>query len=105
MANYQKDLVLIGAGKLGRGYLADLFGAAGYHLIFLEYSKQLVDAMNAQGYYTLFRSNAQGEYDKIVFRNYETYCTQTEYEKCVDILSHANFACMATYADGFREIG
>ena len=49
MANYQKELVLIGAGKLGRGYLADLFGAAGYHLIFLEYSKQLVDAMNAQG--------------------------------------------------------
>lgn len=105
MANYQKELVLIGAGKLGRGYLADLFGAAGYHLIFLEYSKQLVDAMNAQGYYTLFRSNAQGDYDKIVFRNYEAYCTQTEYEKCVDILSHANFACMATYADGFREIG
>lgn len=105
MSNYQKELVLIGAGKLGRGYLADLFGAAGYHLIFLEYSKELVDAMNAQGYYTLFRSNAQGDYDKIIFRDYEAYCTQTEYETCVNRLSHANFACMATYADGFRDIG
>lgn len=105
MANYQKELVLLGAGKLGRGYLADLFGAAGYHLIFLEYSEALVQAMREQGYYTLFRSRAEGGYDKIVFRDYEVYCTETERQTCVDILSRANFACMATYADGFRGIG
>ena len=32
----KKEAVLIGAGKIGRGYRADLFNQAGYHLTFLE---------------------------------------------------------------------
>ena len=39
MAN--KQVVLIGAGKIGRGYMADLFSRAGYALTFLEYSPEL----------------------------------------------------------------
>ncbi len=106
MANYKKEHVLIGAGKLGRGYLADLFGAAGYHLIFMEYSEALVKALNKQGYYTLFRSREDGTgTDVIKFEGYEAYCTETEYDKCVDILSKANTASIHTYQDGFEAIG
>ncbi len=32
----KKEVVLIGAGKIGRGYLAELFDVAGYHLTFLN---------------------------------------------------------------------
>ena len=48
----KKELVLIGAGKIGRGYIADLFNDAGYKLTFLEYSEALVQKLRAQGYYT-----------------------------------------------------
>ena len=45
----KKEVVLIGAGKIGRGYLAELFDAAGYHLTFLEYSPELTAALREQG--------------------------------------------------------
>ena len=31
----KKQIALIGAGKWGKGYVADLFGKAGYEVIFL----------------------------------------------------------------------
>ena len=48
--NNEKRLVQIGAGKIGRGYIADLFNEAGYRLTFLDYSPELIKSMNAQGY-------------------------------------------------------
>ena len=106
MANYRKEHVLIGAGKLGRGYLADLFNAAGYELIFLEYSDVLVKKMKEQGYYTLFRSREDGSgTDEIKISGYQAYCTETEREKCVEVLSKANTASVHTYSDGFQAIG
>lgn len=106
MANYEKTHVLIGAGKLGRGYLADLFKDAGYNLIFMEYSREMVAALREQGYYTLFRSREDGTgTDVIKFDDFEIYNTQDDYDKCVEILSTVNSASMHTYDDGFRPIG
>ncbi|MBR6822643.1 MAG: hypothetical protein IKM87_05715, partial [Clostridia bacterium] len=34
----KKNLVQIGAGKIGRGYIADLFTEGGFTITFLDYS-------------------------------------------------------------------
>ena len=44
-----KEIAIIGAGKIGRGYLADLFSRAGYHLIFINGSPVTIDKLRAQG--------------------------------------------------------
>ena len=38
--NFGKKIVLIGAGKIGKGYLGDLFAAEDFRLIFLTHSRQ-----------------------------------------------------------------
>ena len=87
----KKELVLIGAGKIGRGYIADLFNDAGYKLTFLEYSEALVQKLRAQGYYTVFRShNDRPGYDKAVIKGYDAFCTQTEYEQCINAIANTN---------------
>ena len=45
----EKRLVQIGAGKIGRGYIADLFHEGGFKVTFLDYSPELVDAMREAG--------------------------------------------------------
>lgn len=107
MGSNKKEHVLIGAGKLGRGYLADLFNKAGYHLIFMEYSKNLVEAMREQGYYTLFQEKEDGTGTNVVkIDGYEVYCTEgEEYDICVDKLVNATTASIHTYDDGFKPIG
>ena len=63
----KKEAVLIGAGKIGRGYMANIFNRAGYKMIFLDYSDVLVDTMRKQGYYTMFmkhRDFGNGDWTK-----------------------------------------
>ena len=47
MDTQKKEIALIGAGKIGKGYTADLFSEAGYHLIFLCHSLKQAEAMLA----------------------------------------------------------
>lgn len=94
--NNEKRLVQIGAGKIGRGYIADLFNEAGYRLTFLDYSPELIKSMNAQGYYTIFKHHADGTYTKVVIRDYQAYCTQTQNDQCVSAIG-AGLLCFHQY--------
>lgn len=102
----KKELVLIGAGKIGRGYIADLFNTAGYKLTFLEYSEALVQKLRAQGYYTVFRSHSDKPgYDKAVIRGYDAFCTQTEYEQCLNAIANTNYVSIHVFPGACESIG
>src|SRR5487761_2142716 len=45
--------VVVGAGSIGRGFLAQLFYEAGYALTFIDSDERLVDALNGAGHYEL----------------------------------------------------
>ena len=47
----KKRAVLIGAGKIGRGFLGDILYHAGYELTFLVHSPEQTQKMREQGYY------------------------------------------------------
>lgn len=104
MAN--KQVVLIGAGKIGRGYMADLFSHAGYALTFLEYSPELVEKLNEQGSYTVFMLSRQtGEHSKFRIGGYRAFCTQTQYEQCLEALAETNYATVHVYPGACESIG
>ena len=45
--------VILGAGNVGRGFLGQLFAESGYHVTFVDVDRPLVDALRADGAYTL----------------------------------------------------
>ena len=61
-----KEIAIIGAGKIGRGYLADLFSRAGYHLIFINGSPVTIDKLRGHGHYTLFTAKADGVDKRVI---------------------------------------
>ena len=102
----KKEVVLIGAGKIGRGYIADLFNTAGYKLVFLEYAEGLVQKLRQQGYYTIFRSHDDRPgFDKAVIRGYDAYCTQTEYEQCINAIASTNYVTIHVFPMACESIG
>ncbi len=101
----KRELVLIGAGKIGRGYLADVFNRKGYKLIFLEYAEGLVNALKEQGYYTVFMSHDGAPDESFRIGGYDIYCTETEYETCVNVLANANYATVHVYPGACESIG
>jgi mannitol-1-phosphate 5-dehydrogenase len=61
----QCTIVIWGAGRIGRGFVADLFDAAGYRIVLVDQSAGLVEALNAAGRYTVVRAeNAQRRHDQ-----------------------------------------
>ncbi len=100
-----KEMVIVGAGKIGRGYLAEIFGDEGYHITFLVHSEEQTKAMNAQGYYTIFRVDAEGKPVKVVIRDYSAYCVKTEYDQCLEALCRTKYAMLPIYPGACEFIG
>ena len=56
-----------GAGRIGRGFVADLFDAAGYRVVLVDQAFELIEALNAAGRYTVVRAeNAQRRHDRAI---------------------------------------
>ena len=49
MNTQQPTIVILGVGRIGRGFVADLFAAAGYRLVLVDESAELVAALRAAG--------------------------------------------------------
>ncbi len=48
-----KNAIMFGAGNVGRGFLGQLFAESGYRVVFVDIVEPLLEALNAQGSYTL----------------------------------------------------
>jgi len=54
-------LLQFGAGNIGRSFIAQLFSAAGYQVVFVEVMDELVTALNARGRYRVMIRDVQSE--------------------------------------------
>lgn len=48
-----KKLVLFGAGKIGRSFIAQLFSRGGYEVVFIDKDKRIIEALNQVRKYTI----------------------------------------------------
>lgn len=106
MEEAKRKVVLIGAGKIGKGYIADIFNEAGYQLVFLCHSLKQAEELRQQGYYTLYKY-CDGEVEPRVSKieGYEAYSTAAEYEQSVAALANTNYATVHLYPGAFASVG
>ena len=57
-------IVIWGAGKIGRGFIGDLFFQAGYQITFIDADKKLTESLGAQGFYTVFNLRSETDQEK-----------------------------------------
>jgi len=55
-----RTIVIWGAGRIGRGFVADIFNHEGWHTVFADIDKALVDNLNAAGSYTIHKATRDG---------------------------------------------
>ena len=74
MNSTSKENILIwGAGRIGRGFAGDIFASAGYHLTFVDQAQALIDQLNQQGTYTVVRAIHADDISRVKIANYEAY--------------------------------
>ncbi len=75
----KKEVVIAGAGKIGRGYLAEVFQEGGYHITFLMHRPEQAEALRKQGKYMIFRAGRDEQsVEEVNICGYDVYCTQTQ---------------------------
>lgn len=57
----RKKLLLFGAGKIGRSFIAQIFSQAGYETVFVDISQFLVDQLNQKRKYPVYIKDTQEE--------------------------------------------
>jgi len=61
-----RTLVIWGAGRIGRGFVATLFEDPAWRTVFVDIDQELVNQLNQRGQYTIFRATAEGVSRKIM---------------------------------------
>jgi mannitol-1-phosphate 5-dehydrogenase len=56
-----KKMVLFGAGRIGRSFIGQLFGSAGYELVFVDVSRRLVELLNSRRQYRVVTRSDAGD--------------------------------------------
>ncbi|NPA35699.1 MAG: mannitol-1-phosphate 5-dehydrogenase, partial [Chlorobi bacterium] len=60
----KKKMVMIGAGKIGRSFIGQLFSLSGYEVVFIDISKEIINELNNQKKYSVIIKGAKE--DKII---------------------------------------
>ncbi len=106
MGNAEKQLVIVGAGKIAKSYLADIFGTdAGYHITFLTHRAEQARQMRQAGGYTLFKTHSDGRFDRVRISGYDAFGLDEEYEACVEAVSAAPYLALPIFPAAIGDMG
>jgi mannitol-1-phosphate 5-dehydrogenase len=89
-------IVIWGAGRIGRGFIADLFHTDGYHCVLIDQSQELIDRLNTAGQFTVVRAAGENDYGEQIISEYtalhisETVAIRNALLQC-DIMALAIF--------------
>ncbi len=64
----EKNILIFGAGKIGRSFIGQLFGKAGYHIVFVDMDNFLVNELNNRRSYPVIIRDPDVE-EKLVIEN------------------------------------
>jgi mannitol-1-phosphate 5-dehydrogenase len=97
------EILIWGAGKIGRGFLAQLFGQAGYQILFVDQDKELIQKLRAAGSYPLLMVAADGKEQVIPIGGFQALHTG-EAEPLTETVARSSLIAVAVPAAAFAEV-
>ena len=103
MAQRDKSIVIIGAGRIGRGFVGDLFAAAGYRLVLVDCLQPLVDRLRRARRYTVVRFQGGDRRTEAEIAGYMALHTGQESE-IAEAIARADLLAVAVYPQDFPDV-
>jgi mannitol-1-phosphate 5-dehydrogenase len=98
-----QTIVIWGAGRIGRGFVADLFHDAGYRIVFVDKSAALAEQLRNAGQYTVVRAPSADRQEQVRIAGYTALAT-TEVERVAAAVAKADLMAVAVYPDQFEAV-
>ncbi|MGQ9627844.1 MAG: C-GCAxxG-C-C family (seleno)protein [Anaerolineae bacterium] len=99
----QKQVVIWGAGKIGRGFLARLFDQAGYKIFFVEQDRSLVEMLRRAGHYPLRLVEAGKEEREITIRDFQIFHVD-EKDEIARLVAASPLVAVAVHPEAFPAV-
>lgn len=98
-------VLIIGAGRSGRGMLGELFDADNYQLVFADNDSQLVEGLRRQNYYTVQMSDlSTNENVERRIENFKILDTIKDHDAYIKQILEADIVCTALKPDAFEQV-
>ncbi len=98
-----ETIVIWGAGRIGRGFIADLFDAAGYALVLIDQSPDLIADLRAAGRYTVVYAEGAGLRRERVIGDF-TALTTAQAVEVAEAIAMANVLAVAVFPQQFAAV-
>lgn len=99
----QKNVAIWGAGRIGRGFAADVFSQGGYKIHFWDKNKELIKKLRENQQYTIYKYVSKDNETKEIITNYETY-SSTEEESFIELMCNIELIVISVFPSSFDEI-
>ena len=96
------QLVLFGAGNIGRGFITPLFTTVGWDVCFVDIDQERVDAINKRGTFSVFE--VEDDKRKEVKVKGITALHPTEHDKLVSMIAQADVMATAVGLHNLKHI-
>lgn len=97
-----REIWIWGAGKIGRGFIGDLFNRAGYRIGFIDASRELTEGLAARGKYTVLNLPGTGEREEVNVSGFSTLHTD-EKENIRSKLCTCSLMAVAVFPTAFEQ--
>ena len=99
----QPNILVWGAGRIGRGFAADLFDAAGYRITFVDQSEPLVASLRERGQYIIVcAESAEHRRDRVISR-FRAYTT-AQIEEIAAAITDADIMAVCVFPKDFAAV-
>ncbi len=99
----KRTAVIIGAGRIGRGFLAEIFHKIGCDIVFVDNDSQLVDKLMSSENYTIFKA-MRDRTDTYTLSGFAAYHTSQHAEICGALSRQDAICCIAVPADSLSDV-
>ena len=98
-----KKIVIWGAGRIGRGFVGDIFNAANYQITFVDQSSELVNALINNKKYRVVRAASKDDISAVDISNYAALHS-SQISEIGEAIHSANIMAIAVYPQNFEEV-
>lgn len=99
----QASILIWGAGRIGRGFAADLFEAAGYSITFVDQSETLITSLRQRGQYTVVCAESAVQRRDRMISGFQAYTT-TQSDEIAAALDATDLLAVCVFPKDFEAV-
>ncbi|MGG5314674.1 mannitol dehydrogenase [Enterococcus sp. AZ072] len=96
-----KNVLIVGAGRLGKGFVGETFFNAGWNITFLDNDPQVIDELNKEGHFDV-RVHTTDDVFMNKIDGYKAFVTDADYS-VMDSFLAADLLMLPLYPEDFEE--